>query len=227
MSKKNAKSLIKESDIRRMKRLAGLIKDDSDLDDELLTENFEVPGKAPSAPSGVSAPVSGPDSSILQEEDEEDFEDDEEFDEELEDDEEFDSEFDGVADTSHEEPDGDEVGSFGGGPDQKQIADALKVIGQACGITVEIEGDTNSSVPGDDLETDLSEPGDDMEMETEEPVEGESLDTDMPEAGEFGDDDLSTEQQKMLAEIFAKTSKQIMDSIKKNKINKKPVTKKK
>lgn len=234
MSKRNAKSLIKESDVRRMKRLAGLIKDDSDMDDDLLTESSEIPGVAPSAPSGASAPKAGPESPVLQEveEDEDLEEDDEEIG--LEDDEpDGDEEFGGVADGSHEEPDGDEVGSLGGGmgagsPDQKQIADALRVIGQACGITVEIEGDVGASAPvGDDMGTDLSEPGD--EMGTQPPAEGESFDTGMPEeTDEFGDNqDLSREQQKMLAEIFARTSKQIMDSIKKNKTNKKPVAKKK
>lgn len=228
MAKKTKKMLIESADVLKLQRLAGLSKDDSDLDEYnyLIKETSEIPGSPVSAPEGSMATKSGEETPVLQEEDEE-LEDEMEDDEDsefggMDDDEEFsDDEFedmDSESDVGGPEPDGDEgLGMGAGGADKMAIANALKTIGQALGITVEVEGEgsaTDAPIPGDEMST---EPPAGEEMaQTETPAGGETMDTGAPmPGGEFGgEDDLSDEQQKMLAEIFSRASKKIMDSLK-------------
>lgn len=233
MAKKTKKMLIESADVLKLKRLAGLSRDDSDLDEYnyLIKETSEIPGSPVSAPEGSVATKSGEETPVLQEKDEEledEMDDEDDGDSEfggMDDDEEFsDDEFDGMDSESdmggHEEPDGDEglgMGA-GGGSDKMAIANALKTIGQALGITVEVEGegsDTGAPIPGDEMGT---EPPAGEEMTpTETPIEGESMGTGAPAPGDqFGDEDpeLSRDQQKMLAEIFSRASKKIMESLK-------------
>lgn len=197
MGKKTKKTLVSESTVKRMQRLAGMIEDDEDL--EIINESFDTT----SGPSAPSAPSAGPGRSeeVVQENDEEDYDmDDDEGDEFEEDDEDYSldddtsDDFDAVPESPVESPVG---GGMGG---DMNVAKALETLAKALGFDVEIDGSDGSDMGG---------MGDELPMDSESSME------DM--GGEFGDDSLDDEQNKMLAEIFAKTSKQIMSKIKSKK----------
>jgi hypothetical protein len=88
-----------------------------------------------------------------------------------------------------------------------EVAKALETIARALGFDVEIDGS------GDGMGEDLSM--EDPAIE-EAPVDS-GMESDPGMSDEFGDDSLDDDQNKMLAEIFAKTSKQIMSKIKSKK----------
>lgn len=210
MGKKVKKNLVSENVVKKMQRLAGLIDDNEDL--EMIKESFDV-SSGPSAPTGPSA---GPGRSeeVVQEADEEYDMDDDEEDYDMEDDD-LGTEDDDLGMDEGEGLDAEEDFSaesdlpVGGGASggNMEVARALETIAKALGFDVEIDGSS----------------GGDMGMDSpEEPVEGDMMDSpEEPDMGmdnsEFGDDSLDDEQNKMLAEIFAKTSKQIMSKIKTKK----------
>lgn len=233
MAKKMEKrQLISEVEVKRLKRLAGMIDDNTDVeDDDLLMESSEVPGRPNTqTPRGAGPAVSGQENPVLNEEEEEEVESvDGGSESGLEDDSEVGEfgDFDNDQEAGdHPEPDADNAGGLGasGASDKMAIANKMKELGELLGFEFEIQGSGSAGMPemGDEMGTDLPEEGDSMGSGMPEDVGSSEAGSPVPGMGE--DDDLTMEQQKMLAEIFAKTSKQIMDSIKKSQ-SKKPVAK--
>lgn len=184
--KKTARKLIKESDIRKMQVLAGLIDDDSDLaGSRLLTESTD----------------DGSYEQVIKEEEDED--EDEGFgDEETDDVEDEGFGEDEGEDLDEEEdldsmPEASPMGAGVGDKDSK-IRQIFQLLSDVLGVEVEIDGADG---------TDVEEPA---ELGAEEHPE--------PDTDNMGGDDLSAENQRMLAEIFQKTSKQIMSSLQKKKV---------
>lgn len=231
MAKKMEKrQLISEVEVKRLKRLAGMIDDNTDVeDDDLLMESSEVPGRPNTqTPRGAGPAVSGQENPVLNEEEKEEVESVDDGSAESDDDEEV-GEFGDYETSSTDMPEAGGSLSSGGSGDSKRAraVEAFKTftefVGEQLGITIEVEGEgdsMDSGMPemGDEMGTDLPEEGDSMDSGMPEDVGSSEAGSPMPGMGE--DDDLTMEQQKMLAEIFAKTSKQIMDSIKKSQVKK-------
>jgi hypothetical protein len=226
MGKKVNKRLVSESVVKKMQRLAGMIEDDTDLFEEdsrkVIKEQFDTTS-GPSAPTGAAS-MPGNSENVVQEADD-DFEDEEYEDDDGDEDDGFGGDsFDDEAANDDEEVDlggesdlgASSAPSLGGGGNL-QAAELLQQLAKLLGLDVEIEGandDSEMAGPGSDLPLD----------DTSSDPSANPMDSGMGEMDEMGAESnngtLDVDQQRMLAEIFAKTSKQIMSQIK-NKPKKK------
>lgn len=213
MGKKVNKRLVSESVVKKMQRLAGMIEDDTDLFDEnpkkVIKEQFDTTS-GPSAPAGATS-MPGNSENVVQEADDDDFDDEDDdgdeggFGEDSYEDDDEEVDFESESDPGLESG----LGASSAPAGNLQAAELLQQLAKLLGLDVEIEGGAGSEMAG---------PGSDLPSEP--PVDEFSDPSADPMDGMSEEETLDVEQQKMLAEIFAKTSKQIMSQVK-NKSKKK------